>query len=129
MTTGDWIKSNIGYGRSFVVSGLEGARSGVRTSLEGTPVASVLVRSVCDSWPAMAVGAYIGALGAALGNRRKSNYGAVAVSTVLGAVIGLGTGMAWGTRRLTGNMARGAFGNINAVRDARWLEKNPIDYA
>ena len=129
MTTGDWIKSNIGYGRSFVVSGLEGARSGGRTILEGNTVGSVLMRSVRASWPAMAVGAYIGALGAALGNRRKPNYGIVAVSTVLGAAIGLGTGMAWGTRHLTGNMARGAMENINAVRDARWLEKNPIDYA
>ena len=77
----------------------------------------------------MAVGAYIGALGAAMGNRRKSNCGVVVVSTVLGAVIGLGTGMVWGTRLVTGNMARGAMENMNAARDARWLGKNPIDYA
>jgi hypothetical protein len=34
-----------------------------------------------------------------------------------------------GTRHLTGDMAREAKRNINAARDAHWLEKNPIDYA
>ena len=50
-------------------------------------------------------------------------------ASLLGATIGLSTGMAWGTRHLTGDMARGAKKNIDAARDSRWLEKNPIDYA
>jgi hypothetical protein len=37
--------------------------------------------------------------------------------------------MAWGTRHWAGGMARGAKKNIDTARDARWLEKNPIDYA
>ena len=75
------------------------------------------------------IGAYVGALGATIGHRRKPQYGAVLGASLLGAAIGLSTGMAWGTRRLAGDMARGAKKNIDAVRDARWLEKNPIDYA
>jgi hypothetical protein len=128
MTIGDWIKSNIDYGRTLVSSGFEGARA-QKTALDGAPVVSVLMRSVQSSWMPAAIGAYIGALGATLGNRRKPKYGLVAVSSVLGATIGFTTGMAWGTRRLTGNMARGARKNIDAVRDAHWLSKNPIDYA
>jgi len=50
-------------------------------------------------------------------------------ASLLGAAIGFSTGMAWGTRRLTGDMARGAKKNIDTARDAHWLEKNPIDYA
>jgi hypothetical protein len=75
------------------------------------------------------VGAYIGALGAALGTRRRRAYGVVMISTTLGAVIGFTTGMAWGTRRLTGGIVQGAKKNIGAVRDAHWLERHPIDYA
>jgi hypothetical protein len=75
------------------------------------------------------IGAYVGALGASLGQRRKPRYGVVLGASLLGAAIGLSTGMAWGTRRLAGDMARSAKKNIDTARDARWLEKNPIDYA
>jgi type II secretory pathway component PulL len=124
-----WINSNIDYTRALVSSGLEGARAGAQTTLEGTPVASLLIQSVRESGMPMLIGAYIGALGAALGSRRRRASGLVLVSTLLGATIGLTTGMAWQTRRLTGGMARRARKNIDSVRDARWLAKHPIDYA
>ena len=130
MTTREWIESNIiDYGRNLVCSGLEGAFSARDKTLEGAPVRSVLVNSVRSSCMPAVIGAYVGALGASLGNRRKPNYGAVVGAGLLGAAIGLSTGMAWDTRHLTGGMARGAKKNINAARDAHWLEKNPIDYA
>lgn len=128
MTTKDWIKSNVEYGRSLVDSGLEGARSATNSALEGVSVGEFLIRSVRESWLPTLVGAYVGALGASIGNRRKTNYGAVGVAGVVGAAIGLTTGMAWGTRRLTGDMARGAIKNIDKTRDAHWLEKNPVPY-
>jgi uncharacterized membrane protein YeaQ/YmgE (transglycosylase-associated protein family) len=124
----DWIKSNIEYGRNLVDSGLEGARSAQHSTLEGAPVTSVLIRSVRDSWMPAVVGAYVGALGASIGHKRRPHYGALAAAGLVGAVIGLTTGMAWGTRRLTGDMARGAMKNIDKTRDAHWLEKNPIAY-
>ena len=130
MTTREWIESNIiDYGRNLVSSGLEGARSARKRNLEGTPVRSVLVSSVRSACMPAVIGAYVGALGASIGQRRKPNYGAVLGASLLGAAIGLTTGMAWGTRHLTGDMAREAKRNINAARDAHWLEKNPIDYA
>jgi hypothetical protein len=129
MTTLEWIKSNIDYGRSLIRSGLEGAHSAQNKTLACAPITSALIDSVRDSWMPAVIGAYVGALGASLGHRRKPHYGAVLGASLLGAAIGLSTGMAWGTRHLTGDMARGAKKNIDAARDSRWLEKNPIDYA
>jgi hypothetical protein len=128
VTTREWIESNIDYGRSLISSGLEGARFAQKKTLEGAPLGSVLIGSVCNSWMPSVIGAYVGALGASLGHRRKTNYGAILGAGLLGAVIGLTTGMAWGTRRLTGGMARGAKKSIDVARDARWLEKNPVPY-
>ncbi len=128
MKTPDWVKSSFGYGRNLAGSGWEGLRLAERAALGGASVGSVLAAALRESWLPAAVGAYVGALGAALGHRRKPNYGALAGATLLGGVIGLTTGMAWGTRRLTGDMARGARRNINAARDAHWLEKHPIPY-
>jgi hypothetical protein len=130
VTTREWFETNIiDYGRNLVSSGLEGARSARQRNLEGTPVRSILVSSVRGACMPAVIGAFVGALGASIGQRRKPNYGAVLGAGLLGAAIGLTTGMAWGTRRLTGDMARGAKRNINAARDAHWLERNPIDYA
>jgi hypothetical protein len=129
MTTLEWIKSNIDYGRSLIRSGLEGAHSAQNKTLACAPITSALIDSVRDSWMPTMIGAYVGALGASLGHRRKPHYSAVLGASLLGAAIGFSTGMAWGTRHLTGDMARGAKRNIDAARDSRWLEKNPIDYA
>ena len=124
-----WIAATAEYARSLASSGWEGARSSRQAAQDGSPVATVLTRSVRDSVLPAAVGAYIGALGASLGTRRKRAYGIVAISGVLGGVIGFASGMAWGTRHLTGNMARGARQGIGARRDEHWLERHPIDYA
>lgn len=129
MTTLEWIETNVDYGRSLISSGLEGARSARNKTLAGAPVTSALINSVRDSWMPAVIGAYVGALGASLGHRRRTHYGAVMGASLLGAAIGFSTGMAWSTRRLTGDMARGAKKNIDTARDAHWLEKNPIDYA
>jgi hypothetical protein len=128
VTTREWIETNLDYGRNLINSGFEGARSARKKTLEGAPVSSVLIGSARDSWMPSLIGAYVGALGASLGHRRKPNYGAILGASVLGAAIGLTTGMAWGTRHLTGGMARGAKKGIGVARDARWLEKNPIPY-
>jgi hypothetical protein len=128
MKPGDWLKSSVGYGRSLVGSGWEGLRSAEQAALGEASIGSVLVGALRESWLPAAIGAYVGALGAALGQRRKPNYPALVGASLLGGVIGLTTGTAWGTRRLAGDMARGARKNIDAVRDRHWLEKNPIPY-
>jgi hypothetical protein len=128
MKPGDWIKSSVGYGRNLVGSGWEGLRSAEKATLGEASVGTILIGALRESWLPAAVGAYVGALGASLGHRRKPNYPALVGASLLGGVIGLTTGMAWGTRRLAGEMARGARKNIDATRDAHWLQKNPVPY-
>ena len=74
----------------------------------------------------MAVGAALGAAGAAKRRRRSST---VAVGGAVGTVIGLGAAVAWASRHFATAAARAAVRNVNAARDAHWLELNPIDYA
>jgi hypothetical protein len=123
------IEASLEYGRSLVQSGLKGARSRGQTALAGASVSSVLLRSVRSSWAAAAVGAALGAAGVTLARRRRLASPLVLASGALGAAIGIATGVAWRTRHLTGEMARGARKSIDVVRDAHWLAKNPIDYA
>jgi hypothetical protein len=126
---GEWLKSSIGYGRSLLDSGFEGARSTGGTALAGEPIASVLSRSARRARRLTTIGACVGVLGAYLPNRRRPLCSAALGWTLVGAAIGFSTGMAWETRRLTGAMARGAMRNMGSVRDAHWLERNPITYA
>jgi len=123
------IKSSIEYGRSLLYSSIEGARATGETALAGASISSVLLRSARSSWGMAAVGATLGALGVFFGQKRRTASPVVLASGVLGAAVGFATGMAWRTRHLTGEMARGARNGIDAVRDAHWLAKNPINYA
>jgi hypothetical protein len=34
----------------------------------------------------------------------------------------------WNSRSVTGGVVRGAIKSVNAARDKRWLELNPINY-
>jgi len=128
MNIGDAIKSNIEYGNNLVESGLEGASTGGKAAIEDHRVATELAQAVYDSWQPALAGACIGLLAGYLTDDRKPARGAL-VGSLLGAALGFGGGMAWGSRQLTGAMARGAMRSINQARDARWLETNPIDYA
>ena len=129
MSTYTAMKSGLEYGRNLVHSGLEGARSTGSSALAGASVSSVLLRSARRSWAAAAIGATLGALAVSLRRKHKVGSAVVVASGVLGAAIGFATGIGWSTRHLTGEMARGARKSIDAVRDAHWLLKNPIDYA
>jgi hypothetical protein len=47
----------------------------------------------------------------------------------LGSLIGFASGVVWESRDLTASVAANALTNIDKVRDERWLQKHPIDYA
>lgn len=79
-------------------------------------------------WATTAIGAAIGAWSASRQRSRGSGYN-LAMSGLIGGAFGFGCGMAWASRSVTGTAARSAIREINTVRDMRWLEKNPIDYA
>ncbi len=72
MDLGNWVKSNVDYGRRLVDSGIEGARSGQEEFLDGEPLAPFLGESVKGSLVPAAIGACVGALVAYPFYRRKS---------------------------------------------------------
>jgi hypothetical protein len=111
------LKSDITYARYLIGAVLEG--------LNETPKAAVLTSAV---WQPMAIGAAIGLLSASLNRGNKPAY-RVAMGGLLGTAVGFSAGVAWTSRDFTGAVARSTIQKVNTVRDARWLEKNPIAYA
>jgi hypothetical protein len=127
---GNWVKSNVDYGRRLVDSGIEGARSGQDEFLDGEPLAPFLGESVKGSLVPAAIGACVGAL--------------VGLSHLPQEILGChghaGLWFAWlrdradhrhglESRHLSASVASGALKNIGKVRDERWLTKNPVNYA
>ncbi len=79
-------------------------------------------------WTPAAVGAALGALSVRAFRKRRS-VSTVALGVVIGTIVGFGAAVAWASRGLVVPAARGAVRGVNAVRDARWLESHPINYA
>lgn len=130
MEVGDWVKSNVEYGRRLVGSGIEGARAGQEEFLNGEALAPFLSESVKASIAPAAIGACVGALVAYPIYRKKSATAAItAAYGLLGCVVGLTAGMAWKSRHLSASVASGALKNMGKVRDEQWLDKHPINYA
>ncbi|MGA2276047.1 MAG: hypothetical protein ABSG00_00470 [Terracidiphilus sp.] len=130
MDLGEWVKTNVDYGRRLVGSGIEGARSGQDEFLNGEPLAPFLSESVKASLLPAAIGACVGAMVAYPIYRQKSKPATATLAYgLLGCAIGLTTGLAWKSRHLSASVAGGAMKNIGKVRDEQWLSKHPIDYA
>jgi len=123
-----WSKSNIGYGRKLLNSGLEGARSGREAFLNGRPLGPLLAESVRNALMPAAFGLCIGVLGGYRGNLHRSGSKVFGYGFVGGA-IGFAASVVWESRRFAASVASGALRNIDKVRDEHWLESNPIDYA
>lgn len=120
-------KSEVRYASDLVGAGLSAAGS-VRKGAADQALKPALGRAVRSAWAPTLVGVAVGALGVCLGRDRKRGTHAV-LGGLIGGMLGFGGGFACGSRHLTGNIAREAVQKVNAVRDARWLEKNPIAYA
>jgi hypothetical protein len=122
---GALLKSELGYATDLIGAGVNGIVSGWK---ERGQLRSASVRKPAVLVSA-AAGLAIGILGVCLKTRRHSlGYRAV-IGGLAGGALGLGVGMAWESRSLTGGAARGAVRKVNAVRDAHWLAANPIAYA
>jgi len=128
MKIGDWLKSEVDYGRNLAGSGLQGARAAADSILHGEHVGKILGRSARASWAPTVMGAGLGALCGLLAQRRKPNAAAVAAMGVVGGVVGFTAGVAWETRQLSSGIARGAIRNIGTTRDSHWLGKHPINF-
>jgi hypothetical protein len=123
MRTG-FVRSDIAYARNLVGAGLDGVSSAWKET-GSHAFAPALTGAV---WGPIAIGAAAGILTACLNRKRRSGF-IVAMGGVVGSALGLGAGVAYVSRGVTGAVARGAMRKVNTVRDARWLEKNPIAYA
>jgi hypothetical protein len=133
MSLHQWFGSNVEYARKLASSGLEGAGRGREEFLQGEPVGPFLTEAARQAVGPAVAGACLGALGAGLGRRHPGgnckSAGRTLAFGLLGGVIGFGAGLAWRTQGLAANIARRSLENTRPVRDERWLERNPINYA
>jgi hypothetical protein len=74
------------------------------------------------------MGAGVGALCALLAQRNKPKNAVVFAMGVVGGFVGFSAGVAWETRQLSSEIARGAMRGIGSTRDSRWLGKHPINF-
>jgi hypothetical protein len=128
MGVGEWVKSNVDYGRRLMDSGLDGARFGQEEFLDGKPLTPFLAESAKDALLPAAIGVCVGVLAGYPVWRKKSTAISLAYG-LLGGAIGLTTGMAWNNRHLGASVAGSAMKNIGKVRDEQWLTRHPINYA
>jgi hypothetical protein len=124
----EWFRSGCDYRRKLLDSGLSGARAGGEEFLQGKRLLPVLGDSARKAVGVAAAGACIGVLGGYLQNRQKSASRALAFGMV-GSAIGFGLAVVSVNRDLGASVVSGAWKRIARVRDERWLEENPIDYA
>jgi hypothetical protein len=122
------FKSNLRYGRELLKSGAAGLSSGREAHLAGQPLSELLAHSARASLGLATLGACTGLLRYYLPARRGRVAKTVACGLV-GSAIGFAAAFAWMTRELTESMTRSAVKQINVVRDQRWLDRHPIDYA
>jgi hypothetical protein len=123
-----WSKSNAEYGRRLLDSGIAGVRSGREEFLNGEPLAPFVQESVRSAVTPAILGTCIGVLSSCSAFRQRSVPRTILLGAA-GALIGMGAGFFWKSRRLTASAAGSALRNIGRVRDERWLVKHPIDYA
>lgn len=125
---GEWLKSEVEYGRDLADSGWQGARSARDSMLHGEAGRAILSRSARASWAPTVMGAGFGALCGLLAQRKKPNTTVVVAMGFVGSVVGFTAGVAWETRQLSSGMARGAMRGIGSTRDSHWLSKHPINF-
>jgi hypothetical protein len=128
MKIGDWLKSEMEYGRNLAGSGWQGARTGADSILQGEHVGAIFSRSARASWAPTVMGAGVGVLCAYVAQHHKPRPATVVVMGAVGGFVGFSAGVAWGTRQLSSGMARGAMRRIGSTRDSHWLGKHPINF-
>ena len=128
MKLGDWLKAEVEYGRDLADAGWQGACTACESILHGEPAGVVLSRSARASWAPTVMGAGFGALCGLLAHRRKPKTSSVVAMGVVGGFVGFTAGVAWETRQLSSEIARGALRNFTSASDSHWLGKHPINF-
>ena len=129
MSFGTWLRSEMEYGRHLADSGWSGALSAWETLNEEEPVGEVLSRSARASVAPTLMCAGLGALCAlALQRRGKPNRDVALALGIAGGFVGFTAALAWGTRELSSEVARGAWREMATTRDSHWLDRHPINF-
>jgi hypothetical protein len=118
------LKPDISYAKVLVEAGLGGAASAWKGS-DDQPVRQAFTGAI---WAPAALGAGFGVLGVCIKRNWRRSAASMAVGGLAGTALGLGAGVVWASRVFAGSVARGALRNVNAVRDAHWLEEHPVAY-
>jgi hypothetical protein len=125
MRTGStkWVQSECSYVANLFDAGMHGVVDGWRGNSERQ-----LFSPLYAIWAPVALGAVVGVASACL-NRGRSKLGyRAAMNGLVGSALGLGIGFAWTSRACSEAAVRGATRSVNAVRDAHWVERNPVAY-
>ena len=120
--------STIKYGRKLINAGINGIRSGQNSARGKQTLGKLAADAARDSVALAAIGACVGLLRSQLAEKRDRPAKALAVGA-LGSVLGFCVGFGWKTRKVTTSVAHSTARELRRVRDERWLELNPIDYA
>lgn len=128
MNMGDWMKSELEYGRELADSGWMGARNAWENVVQTEPVSELLSRSIRASWAPAIMGAGVGALCALLVQRRKASAPVAIALGAVGSFVGFTAGVAWETRQVSSKVASGALRQMSTTRDSHWLERHPINF-
>jgi hypothetical protein len=107
------LRSEFIYARDIVKAGLDAAASGENATANLAPAA---------------LGVAIGVLGVYLGRKGRMGNNAL-LGGLVGGALGFSSGVIWGTRDQARQGCVQAVHSVQAVRDAHWLEKNPVAYA
>jgi hypothetical protein len=122
------MTNKVTYSRRLVHAGMSGIRTGREVALNGQPLPDLLIESVRGSLKLAAAGAWAGLLLSCLSKRRSHLPRSIACGSLGGALV-FAAAFAWRTRKITSSVARSTFREVGRVRDERWIEMNPIDYA
>ena len=128
MSFGNWIRSEMEYTRDLADSGWHGAVSAWENLSEEEPVSEVLTRSARASVAPTVMCAGLGALCALLIQRGKPNRAVALALGIAGGFLGFTAAVAWETRDLSSELARGAWREMNTTRDSHWLDRHPINF-
>ena len=123
-----WLRSEMEYTRDLADSGWHGARSAWENLSEEEPVSEVLSRSARNSVAPTLMCAGLGALCALLIQRGRRNRPVAVVLGLAGGFLGFSAAVAWGTRELSSEVARGAWREMSTTRDSHWLDRHPINF-
>jgi len=129
MDFGNWLRSEVEYTRDLADSGWHGAVSAWESLSEEKPVSEVLTRSARASVAPTLMCAGLGALCAlALQRRGKQSSGVALALGIAGGFLGFTAAVAWETRELSSEVARGAWRKMATTRDSHWLDRHPINF-